>query len=122
MLPQSHIAKSEEAEHWLTLSIKSDVADYISWEITTEQGESITGSKAINELNHVEYAKFDDAQFNKFALQIPKLEEGYHKLTVTLGDITDNCYLIFAPKTCYSPYEAADYKMWGLRGAVIFTY
>jgi len=118
MLPYSHIAKSEENEHWLTLSIKSDVANHISWTITTEANEQLTGQAMIHDLNHVEYAKFEDAetgfvQYNKFALQLPKVAEGYHKLAVTLGGITDECHYIVAPKTCYSPLDASEFKLWG---------
>lgn len=113
MLPASHIAKSEEHEHRLLVSIKSDVADELSWTIITELGEKLTGQIAISALEHVEYAKFDDAQFNKFNLLIPKLADGYHRITLTHGDIEASCPLIFAPKTCFSPYDAADFKMWG---------
>jgi len=113
MLPASHIAKSEEQEHCLTLSIKSDVADSISWEIITEQGETLSGQAEISSLEHVEYAKFDDAQFNKFNLLLPHLVDGYHTIAIVHGDITATCPLIFAPKTCYSPQEAADFKLWG---------
>lgn len=113
MLPEVHIAKLEEANHSIVISIKSDVADEISWKIVTESGTELTGKQAINTLEHVQYAKFDDAQFNKFRLFLPKLDAGYHSLSVTLGDIKNTCPLIYAPKTCYHPKEAADFKMWG---------
>ncbi len=113
ILPTCHIAKSEEHEHRLMLSIKSDVADQISWLINTEQGDELTGEIAISALEHVEYAKFDDAQFNKFYLILPALEDGYHTITVNHGGISTTCPLIFAPKTCYSPKDAANFKMWG---------
>jgi 4-alpha-glucanotransferase len=113
MLPASHIAKSEEHEHRLLISVKSDVADELSWVINTEHGEKLTSKVAIADLEHVEYAKFDDAQFNKFNLLIPHLADGYHSITLTHGDIEATCPLIFAPKTCFSPHEAADFKMWG---------
>ena len=125
MLPNVHIAKSEQAQHLLTLSIKSDIADSFTWQITTEAGETLTGEQTISELGHVEYKKFEQAsanslepnegvvQFNKFNFALPTLAEGYHQLTIKHGDITDSCPLIFAPKTCYSPQEAADFKLWG---------
>lgn len=113
MLPPVHIAKSEEHEHKITICIKSDVADRVSWSILTETGEALSGQLFIHDLEHVEYRKFEDAQFNKFNLNLPKLGEGYHQLNVSLGDITESCPLIFAPKTCYHPNEAADFKMWG---------
>ncbi|NMP29999.1 4-alpha-glucanotransferase [Thalassotalea sp. M1531] len=117
VLPNVHIAHSEQAEHLVIISIKSDIADSFNWVIETEAGETIKGQQTVNEMAHVEYAKFDhDAgieQYNKFSFALPKLTDGYHKITITHGDITDSCHLIFAPKTCYSPQEAADFKMWG---------
>jgi 4-alpha-glucanotransferase len=113
MLPSVHIANMEEYNHPITISIKSDVAETVHWEITQENGEILTGEVHVNHLSHVEYAKFEDAQFNKFILMLPALEQGYHQLSIFLGDLSATCPLIFAPKTCYSPKEAADYKMWG---------
>ncbi|MFD2167923.1 4-alpha-glucanotransferase [Thalassotalea euphylliae] len=117
ILPHSHIVKSEEATHSLIISIKSDIADTFNWVITTETGTTLNGSQHINELAHVEYAKFETnghvEQYNKFTFVLPTIEEGYHQLSITHGDIIDQCHLIVAPKTCYSPQEAASFKMWG---------
>ncbi|MGJ8693430.1 MAG: 4-alpha-glucanotransferase [Thalassotalea sp.] len=113
MLPPVHIAKLEEDNHKLTLSIKSDIADDIHWTITTESGLQYQGHQYIHDMEHLEYAKFDDAQYNKFSLVLPKLIMGYHSITVQHGNITATCPLIFAPRTSYHPYEAANFKMWG---------
>ncbi|WP_448212770.1 4-alpha-glucanotransferase [Colwellia sp. MEBiC06753] len=120
MLPHVHIAKLEQPVHHIVISIKSDIADQFSWRITTEAGEVITGEQVINQLSHVEYAKFEApngpekiAQYNKFLFELPDLDEGYHQLTINHGSIEDSCPLIYAPKTCYSPQEAAPFKLWG---------
>lgn len=113
MLPTVHIAKLEEHQHKLTLSIKSDVADNISWKIITEEGDELNACVPIHSLEHVEYKKFDDAQYNKFNLLLPNLAMGYHTLVINHGEISASCPLIYAPKTCYHPSEAANFKMWG---------
>ncbi|OUS32071.1 4-alpha-glucanotransferase [Thalassotalea sp. 42_200_T64] len=64
-------------------------------------------------------AVFDEAQvggnhYQKLTLILPKLVEGYHQLTLILGEQTASCHLIVAPQKCLSPNEAADYRMWGL--------
>ena len=46
-------------------------------------------------------------------LGLPRIEDGYHQLSLTYGEQTDTCHLIFAPQKCFSPNEAADFKMWG---------
>lgn len=118
MLPSTHIAKSEEQDHFVTISLKVTDATIINWTIDTEKTQSqaskiLTGSVAITELKQLEHTKLVNEQFTKYQLALPTLEEGYHTLTLTYADKIERCHLIFAPKMCYSPQEASEVKIWG---------
>ena len=113
ILPQVHIAKSEEHHHQITLTLEDNVAEQLTWSIATESGEVQSAQVALSELSQGEKAQFEDAAFTQYFLGLPRVADGYHTLTIEYGESTDSCHLIFAPQTCYSPNDAADYKMWG---------
>lgn len=113
MLPATHIAKCEEQQHSLVISLKSSSSSVITWEITTESGEALSNELAISSLTKIDETPLDEDYFTKYQLDLPNLPQGYHQLTVTHGEQTEHCHLIFAPKTCYSPQEASSEKMWG---------
>jgi 4-alpha-glucanotransferase len=94
--------------------LPAQTSSQVSWQIITEQGEQISDQFFINELAFIEQNQLGEKQFNKYWLPIPKLNDGYHKLTVTFAEQQHSCHLIFAPKTCYGAKQAAPYKMWGL--------
>ena len=54
MLPPTHIAKSEEQEHHVVISLKHSQETSLNWSITTEAGEKLTGEVIIEELTLVE--------------------------------------------------------------------
>jgi len=123
LLPDTHIVKAELAEYSLPISYESNLNDQkISWLITTENNEQIKGSHLLDALAIVQEQTIDGSIYFQSSLPIPKLAEGYHKIEVKIETKkkqvqflqTDSCYLIVAPKTCYGPKDAADYKMWGL--------
>lgn len=113
ILPQVHIAKSEEHHHQITLTLEDNVAEQLTWSIATESGEVQSAQVALSELSQGEKAQFEDTAFTQYFLGLPRVADGYHTLTIEYGESTDSCHLIFAPQTCYSPNDAADYKMWG---------
>jgi len=125
LLPDTHIVKAELAEYSLPISYESSLKDQkVSWLITTENNEQIKGSHLLDALTIVQEQIIDGSIYFQSSLPIPKLAEGYHKIDVKIEtnnrkkqvqfSQTDSCYLIVAPKTCYGPKDAADYKMWGL--------
>lgn len=113
ILPQVHIAKSEEHHHQITLTLEDNIAEQLTWSIATESGEVQSAQVALNELSQGDKAQFEDAAFTQYSLGLPRVADGYHTLTIEYGESTDSCHLIFAPQTCYSPNDAADFKMWG---------
>lgn len=113
ILPQVHIAKSEQHHHQITLSLANGLADNFSWLITTESGEQHSAQVALTDLPQGDSAQFEGTTFTQYLLGLPRIEDGYHQLSLTYGEQTDTCHLIFAPQKCFSPNEAADFKMWG---------
>lgn len=113
MLPATHIAKCEESEHSLTLSIKQSQSNTVKLGITTETGESIQQELALINLKRVDETQLGSEHFVKYQLTLPTLTQGYHQLSVAYEEQNASCHLIFAPKTCYSPQEASPSKMWG---------
>jgi len=113
MLPATHIAKCEEHEHLLVISLKTTSNDTLDWSITTETGEILCEQVALNNLRKVDETTLDGEHFAKYQLALPGLAQGYHQLSIAYGEQTASCHLIFAPKTCFSPQEASVKKMWG---------
>ncbi len=113
MLPATHIAKCEEHEHSLVISIKVTANDRLDWRITTETGEVFNEELVLSCLVKLDETHLDGEHFAKYQLNLPNLTQGYHQLSVTYDGTQTSCHLIFAPKTCYSPQEASNDKMWG---------
>jgi len=113
MLPATHIAKSEEHHHVITISIKSTDVDALTWQVNTELGEKLTGQVTLGELTKIDETHLDGEHFAKYQFSLPNLAQGYHQLQLTYAENTASCHLIFAPQTCYSPQEACTNKMWG---------
>lgn len=116
MLPNVHIAKLEDKNHTLTVSLPANESTSLRWQITTELGEELTGECLISELQQPTQNAANtiaSIEYKKYFLPLPTIAQGYHQLTVFSGNTSDSCPLIFAPKTCYQPTEAANYKMWG---------
>jgi len=117
MLPPAHIAKLEAAQQQVTISLaNSGLAlpnKELSWEITLESGEKVADSCALAALRLLESATFGATTFNKYALPLPTLAQGYHQLSLHYGEHSATCPLIYAPQTCYSPQEASSAKLWG---------
>ena len=122
--PDTHIIKAEQNKYSMPISFESAVVDQqISWLITTENDKKISGGESLSELAVEKQHKIGDKIYYRSFLPIPNLEEGYHKIELKIEAIeknqsiqssqTSSCYLIVAPKTCYGPRDAADYKMWG---------
>jgi 4-alpha-glucanotransferase len=113
ILPAVHIAKLEDNDHHIMLSLAVTECPNVSWKIKTEQGETLTGEILLSDMNYQEEHYLADIKYQKLALTLPSLTQGYHDLSISYDDTTANCHLIFAPKTCYSPQEASTQKMWG---------
>jgi len=113
MLPATHIAKCEVHENSVAISLKSAAIDNLTWEIITETGATLSGQIVLSSLAKIDEINLDSQNFAKYQLALPQLEQGYHQLSISYGEQTAQCHLIFAPQTCYSPQEASTEKMWG---------
>ncbi len=113
ILPEAHIAKSEESNHSMVISLTDGMASTLTTKITTESGQIITTTVELSGLPVAAQQTIGNESFTKYNLPLPKLDDGYHKIEITYGNQANECHLIFAPKTSYSPEEAYDKKMWG---------
>ncbi|WOH36328.1 4-alpha-glucanotransferase [Thalassotalea fonticola] len=115
LLPAMQMVKSEQAVHsaWISVA-NADLNNTLQWLINFENGDTLTGQVAVSELEVLAQHNVDDTLYKKLAVVLPSLIEGYHSLTITLGNETASGHLIVAPQKCYSPNDAADYRMWGL--------
>jgi 4-alpha-glucanotransferase len=113
MLPPAHIAKLEAKQHEITISIATNTSKSLTWQITLESGELLSGDVQLSSLVIQNSATFNGQTFSKMSLPLPTLTQGYHQLTVNVGEHNATCPLIYAPQTCYSPQEASTEKMWG---------
>lgn len=113
MLPPSHIAKLEDAQHLITISLANKGFTELSYKICLESGETVTNTIAVSNLAMIDSATLNQLSFHKYTLKLPKLEQGYHQLSIEYGDYRASCPLIYAPQKCYSPQEASNEKMWG---------
>ncbi|MCW8834548.1 MAG: hypothetical protein OQK03_14625, partial [Colwellia sp.] len=86
MLPATHIAKCEEQEHSIIVSVKSDSVDMLTWTITTETGEEISEQIALNSLAKIDETHLEGEHFVKYQLALPQLAQGYHQLVISCGE------------------------------------
>jgi 4-alpha-glucanotransferase len=114
ILPDVHIAKLEQ-EDQPTIKISLPITDItvLKWHIDTESGDKLFNAIPIADLKTLSTSSINAKQYAQYELPLPKLIQGYHKLTVSMGDTHATCPLIFAPKECYSPKEASAKKVWG---------
>ena len=120
-LPVVHIAKLEEHQHAIKVSLPSTEcqlpsqlpSQLLHWTVMTESGDPVSGYADINDLSLIDEQQLGTTQYCQYQLPLPTLEQGYHQFTLTIGKVQASCPLIFAPKMCYSPQEASVNKMWG---------
>ena len=113
ILPHVHIAKLEDSQHYLTISLLNNTAKTINWSIITELGKKIEKTVEIELLQTLNQHKIDGNSFTQYQLSLPILEQGYHQLTINHNDIKSTCPLIYAPKTCFNHKEISEEKVWG---------
>ncbi|MBU2870689.1 4-alpha-glucanotransferase [Colwellia sp. E2M01] len=134
ILPVVHIAKLEEQEHAITISLPKVDGLQLVWQIVLEEDTEnvpsknhnqnradniIEGKINVSELLIIAEASIGETQYCQYLLNLPTLTQGYHQLDVSFFKNNDSlqgsasCPLIYAPKTCYSAQTASNNKMWG---------
>ena len=113
ILPDAHVAKSEENTHSITISLEDDLSETLEVKIITEMGTEKTETITVVSLPVLEKTQLSEQLFTKYTLDLPHLDEGYHQIFIEYGNQKSTCHLICAPKTCYGAEDAFDKKMWG---------
>jgi 4-alpha-glucanotransferase len=84
--------------------------------LTTEQGKKQTFTVTATddaELNQV--AVFDGEEYQQYQWTLPVLlEQGYHSLSLTLGELEFVQSLIITPSSCFQPAQFNKQKQWGV--------
>jgi 4-alpha-glucanotransferase len=108
------IINAEDEQYSVCFTVTEDLANTrLYWKITCEDAKQIKETIRLSELDIVEGKIIDNTVYNRYCLNIAKLDEGYHTMTVELAGQSHECQLIVAPQTCYGPQDAGDFKMWG---------
>ncbi|MDN3652502.1 4-alpha-glucanotransferase [Thalassotalea ponticola] len=115
LLADTCIVKAELSQYSVPVSVRiSDKDQPLTWQLALENGQTLTGSADLHHLAISGEGNVGEVHYQKLELLLPHIEQGYHQLTVTVAEHTERCHLIVAPKTCLSPNEVANYRMWGL--------
>ncbi|MBA6390653.1 4-alpha-glucanotransferase [Colwellia sp. BRX10-3] len=117
ILPVVHIAKLEEQQHAIKVSLPKIGKLVLNWKVTPEVGSEIgnevVGSINVDDMPVIAETTIAKTQYCQYLLILPTVEQGYYQLTISFGEAQASCPLIYAPKTCYSPQTASVNKVWG---------
>jgi len=125
VLPYVHIAKLEETQHTITVSLPKTENLLLNWKIILEidneldnelenaPEHNLSGSINIHDLELIDETHLKETLYCQYLLPLPTLEQGYYQLNVSIDNLHARCPLIFAPKMCLSPQEVSAQKMWG---------
>ena len=117
ILPPVHIAKLEEQQHSIKVSLPKIGNLLLNWKVTPEIGSTVgnevVGAFNVEEMQAIAEITIDDTHYCQYLLTLPSLAQGYYQFTLSFGEAQTSCPLIFAPKTCFSAQEASANKTWG---------
>lgn len=115
MSPPVTVVPDEVENPFLSVAIDTSSAnETLYWTIHLESGEKLEGHSAVAELYVEGSLASSGIDKQRRHLYLPNLPQGYHQLEVRVAEDHSQTTLIVAPRTCYHPAEAGDYKMWGL--------
>jgi 4-alpha-glucanotransferase len=115
ILPVVHIAKLEEQQHTIKINVSHTENLLLHWKIVPDIADELGNEGAIylNNLPFIDKQTLGTTQYRQYQLTLPTLDKGYYQLNIKFGQKKASCPLIYAPKTCYSPQDAANNKVWG---------
>jgi 4-alpha-glucanotransferase len=113
ILPVVHIAKFEEQQHTIKISLPKSEVELLHWNVVLEIESQVEGSININDMQLIAETTLNNTHYCQYEFVLPTLQQGYHQLNLGYGDYQASCPLIYAPKNCYSPQEASPSKAWG---------
>jgi (1->4)-alpha-D-glucan 1-alpha-D-glucosylmutase len=97
---------------------KALAAHAFRWTLTSERGESFTGSVAASELTPVDEHAIEGVDYVRARFDLPPNATaagfGYHRFELEAGDETAAMSLVIAPARCYEPEVfASGGRVWG---------
>lgn len=107
------IIPAENPQYKIAINLPVWIGSF-SYHLLCEDGASHSEPHIVADtLPCVEHANLDGQEFKRFHLELPRVPEGYHELTVTADDQSYRCHIIVAPATCVNPAEISA-KTWGI--------
>lgn len=114
-LPGSLVVPAENQPAEVPLHAPADCAS-MRWQIVEEDGRRHEGRLDLLDSPVEDQREVDGQRMVRRSCRLRvSLPEGYHRLTITLGESTLDCVLIVAPKLCWLPDDAAPgRRLWGV--------
>ncbi len=107
------IIPAEQAQYKIDINLPVWV-DRFSYRLQCEDGSQHSQDNVLADmLPCVDSTCLDGQDFKRYQLELPRLAEGYHLLTVSAADQSTQCHVIVAPPTCVKPVDIAA-KTWGI--------
>lgn len=93
----------------------STAAGTAFWRLRLESGEQSEGSSDLETLTVIAERREHGARHRRLALPIDRsAAPGYHRLSVTIGDIGAETLLVVCPRRCYLPPALSERRSWAL--------
>jgi len=114
-LPGSLVVPAEQQPAQIPLHVSADCV-IARWQLVEEGGQRHEGCLDLLDCPVDDEREVDGRRMVRRVCRLDvALPEGYHRLTITLGDSTFECVLIVAPKLCWRPEDAAPgRRLWGV--------
>ncbi|WP_288743783.1 4-alpha-glucanotransferase, partial [uncultured Rheinheimera sp.] len=109
----------QKAGHDIQIELKLPIAlanTPLELVLTTEQGKTHTFTvTATDDADLNQVMVFDGEEYQQYQWTLPVLlDQGYHSLSLTLGELDFVQSLIITPSACFQPAEFKKQKQWGV--------
>ena len=102
LLPSCVVTSSNEP--FLPVAFPDGATGSAILTVTTEDGDTLTITANLPDLNPIESIEINDSRWTRAALPLPaNLAHGYHHATLTANQTTATCQLIHCPDRVYQP-------------------
>lgn len=99
-----------ENDKWVSITIAKGESGSAAYQIRLEDGQALSGTMELSELNSIEGRVLDDQHWTTCRLDLPlETPLGYHALSVTVnGRAAGQSHLIVCPDRAYLPSDLAE--------------
>lgn len=108
-----YILSPKNINNKLLISLPTESNQVLEIRITLENKSIKTLTVNTDDLNIEDIQVLSDGSYTRYEIELPVLEEGYHRLTLNFDDQNHQCELVCVPSQCYSPKEAGAERVWG---------